>query len=332
MAATAVSDTNIVAVDFRPVVVDFAEASTPKGEIAQRLAAEAAEQALKLSEASSKKEGTLRMLSTGRGDLFSVNPYLLKIKNGWNSREMNDPANIEHIDTLARSIAAVGVQQPLTVMLEDDQIFVSDGHCRLFATLRAVEVYGAEIKSVPVRAEGRFATEADRVLSQIVRNSGKPLTVLEQGAVFVKLTNYGWSVAQIAEKAGLTVVRVGQILDLMAGASDAIKALVASGSVSASEAQKIMREDGGDVKAAEKTIKDALDLARAEGKKRATAKHVARARGKSPSEAKAARKAGMVRLAEIFSSADITVSRTGVSIDHLSNAEWLEVKQILNFA
>jgi len=41
----------------------------------------------------------------------------------------------------------------------------------LAAALRALE-NGAELKSIPVKTEGRYADEADRVFSQIVRNSG----------------------------------------------------------------------------------------------------------------------------------------------------------------
>jgi ParB family chromosome partitioning protein len=257
------------------VITDFSIASTPKSEIAQRLAEEAKAQSVKL-ELGDKKAGTLRILSSGRGDLFQINPYLIRIREGWNSREANSPDNIEHVDNLARSIAEIGIQQPLSVMLDGDTVFVTDGHCRLLATFRAIEEYGAEIKSIPVRAENRFATEADRVLSQVVKNSGKPLTVIEMGAVFVKLVGFGWTPAQIAAKVGFkTPARVSQILDLMANSSDSIKSLVASGQVSATLASEVLRENGNHSEEAEQVLSEAVENAKAEGKTKATAKHIA---------------------------------------------------------
>lgn len=268
---------NVITVDFgsAPVLSDFATASVPKCDFAQRLAAEASVATSNVVNSTDKKAGKLRIMSTDRADLFNLNPYLIKIKAGWNSRVIDDPENIRHIDTLARSIAKRNVQVPLTVALEGNDVFVTDGHCRLLATFRAIEVYGAEIKSVPCRAESRFASEADRVLSQIVRNSGKPLTVLEQGAVFVKLIGFGWSVSQIAENIGLGPTRVSQILDLVADASDNIKTLIGEGRVSATVAAQALRDADGDAQVAERTIQSGLVIARASGKARATLKHLA---------------------------------------------------------
>ncbi|CAM6054485.1 unnamed protein product [Sphagnum tenellum] len=274
VASTETTEANVIEVDFRPVVVSYTEASTPKSEIAKTIAAEAAAQSSKLASSADKKAGTLRILASGRGDVLNVNPYLLTIKENWNSREANDPANLAHIDSLARSFVEIGVQVPLAVVVEGDKVVVTDGHCRLLGVFRAIEVYGAEIRSVKVITESRFATEADRVLSQIVRNSGKPLTVLEQGTVFVKLVNLGWSPKQIADKAGVGVVRITQILDLMAGANDGIKALVSSGKISPTTAALALKTHDGDADAAEAALTGAVETAVAAGKTKATPKHL----------------------------------------------------------
>ena len=105
---------------------------------------------------------------------------------------MTDPTNVEHIDMLAKSIAEIGVKKPLVVYWEDGKAYVSDGHCRLMAAIRAIEVYKAEIKTVPVVTDDRYANEADRIFGQIVHNQGKPFSQLEQAKVFKKLVDLGW--------------------------------------------------------------------------------------------------------------------------------------------
>jgi len=319
--------TNVIPVEFRsPVLVDFESASSPKGEIAQRLAAEAAESAKGLVDRD-KKVGALRVLASSKSDLVMLNPYLLRIKDGWNSRVANDPSNMEHVDMLARSIAEIGVQQPLTVTMEDDVAYVTDGHCRLLATFRAIEVYGAEVKSVPVRAEGRFATEADRVLSQIVRNSGKPLTVLEQGAVFVKLIALGWTENQIATKAGLGLPRVKEVLSLMENASEGIKTLIAQGKVSATTATTALRDAGGDADFAEAVLEDAVKVAKSSGKKKATMKHVKAAKAGDDSVEKVSR-VGTLRA--IFEGTSTEIEKNGRRTTvTMNSSHWNQIVALL---
>lgn len=307
-----------------PVIVDYLAASTPRGEIAMRLLAEAQEQNEKLLGAD-KKAGTLRILANGRSDLFNMNPYLVKIKPDWNSRAINDPANVEHIDNLARSIAVNGVRQPLTVTLDGNDVFVTDGHCRLLATFRAIEVYGAEIKSIQLVPESRHANDAERVLSQITRNAGKPLTVLEQGAVFVKLLGFGWTTSQIAEKVGLGKLRVEQILDLIADANDGIKGLVASGQVSATTAATELRNAGGDAAAAETVLKAAVVVAKAHGKSKATARDVTAAAGDG------VKLSTKLQLKAIFEARSTKIDDTGKggADIHLSGPNWERLKTLL---
>jgi ParB-like chromosome segregation protein Spo0J len=263
-----------------PVIIDFAEAATPRGEIARRLAAEARVQFGKLGAVGENRAGKLRTLSTGRADYFTLNPYLIAIKPGRNSRLMDDPANLQHIDDLARSIAVEGVKSPVTVSLEGDHVYLTDGHCRLFATLRAIEVYEAEIKSIPVVAESRFATEVDYVLRQAL--NGKPLAPLELGTAYVKMVNLGWSPQQIAEKTGRSKVRIDQVLDLMAGTTPTIRELVTSGKIAASTAALALREANEDAGLAEQALIAAVSTAAAAGKSRATPKHMAKT---APTEA-----------------------------------------------
>jgi ParB-like chromosome segregation protein Spo0J len=292
VAANTYTD-NVIPVDFRtaePVVVDFRTARTPQGEIARRLVAEAATQSAKLGIMTNSKAGTLRTLAatddaTGRNEYFDLNPYLVEMEDDWNCRDFADPENIDHIDNLARSIVKIGIQDPLTVRLDGKRVVLTDGHCRWFAVIRAIEVYGAEIKTIPLIAESRYATAAQHIARQLL--VGKPKSPIEQGRAFVRLINYGWSIPQIVESVGIGRARVKQILDFIADSSEVIQKMVIQGKVAQTEAEKVLRASGGDTALAERTLNAAVVEAVAAGKTRATGKHVKEA----VNEAKATSKA-----------------------------------------
>jgi ParB/RepB/Spo0J family partition protein len=155
----------------------------------------------------------IKDVASGRSDLYRLDPKLIQIKDGWNSREATDPQNANHIAELAASIKEVGVKRPLVCYMENDIVYVTDGHCRLQAVMHLIEE-GVEVKTVPVMVEDRFANEADRIFSQIVHNAGKPLTSLEQAKVFKRLVDLGWKQQDIALKAGISGGRVSQLLEL----------------------------------------------------------------------------------------------------------------------
>src|SRR5882672_2826443 len=92
----------------------------------------------------STKQG-LASISQGRSDMYRLDPRVIKVKDGWNCRDLNAQDTKDHIESLAQSIAEIGVQEPLTVYWEDGAAWISDGHCRLKATLNAIQV-GADIK------------------------------------------------------------------------------------------------------------------------------------------------------------------------------------------
>jgi ParB-like chromosome segregation protein Spo0J len=240
---------------------DFATYATPSSTAAQALKAEA-----------DSKTGGLKALATDRSDLFRLNPYNITVKDGWNSRDMRDPDNQAHVDELARSIAAIGVQEPLTVYMDGGKPVLTDGHCRLLAALRAIETYGAEIRSIPVKTEPRGSDEKDRLLSQIIRNGGKRLSPLEQGGVYKRLLNLGWTEAEIARRTGAQQIQVSRYIDLQA-APEPVLDLVATGQVSATLAIETIQKRG-DEQAAE-ILTAAAETAKARGKKKATASTVA---------------------------------------------------------
>ena len=215
-------------------------------------------------------KGGIQDLALGRKDILRIDPSDLHVKDGWNCRDRNfNPADDEDM-ALAASIAEVGVKQPLTAIWEDGKAWLTDGHRRLAAARYAIDSLGAEIKSVPVQTEDRYASEADRVLSQIVRNNGKSLTPIEQSRVYKRLFDLGWSEAEIATRIGRTTAWVKNLLTLNA-APEAITQMVRDKEISATLAMSTLKKDGG--KAVER-LTEAVDKAKASGKTRASAKHM----------------------------------------------------------
>lgn len=211
--------------------------------------------------------GGIRDIATGRSDVFMIDPRLLKVKEGWNARNLKDADNREHVLRLKASIAKHGVKQPLTVYWEDREPVVSDGHCRHEAVMMCLEE-GIEIVSVPVRTGGRGESESDRILDQFIRNSGKSLSPIEQARAIKRLLDLGWADARVAEELNLSVQWVGELLRLHAAPED-VKDMVRGGEVSASVAIKARRSGKTE------ELREAVQKARQSGRKRVTAKDMA---------------------------------------------------------
>jgi ParB-like chromosome segregation protein Spo0J len=212
---------------------------------------------------------SLKSQSSGRIDMLKFDPANLHEEPGWNERIDNDDLT-QHIRQLADSIKEVGVLEPLTVYLSDEgKAVVTNGHCRLLAVKIAI-AEGADIKTVPVRTEPKASNDADRVLSMITRNSGKPLTPIETSRVIKRLDSFGWTAADISLKTGYTKGHISNFMAL-SSAPARIQRLVEDGKVSATLAVDTMRGNSED--RATEILESAVVSAVQSGKKKATRKH-----------------------------------------------------------
>ena len=206
----------------------------------------------------------IAQFSQGKSDVHKVDPRLLYIDPADDYREMN--ADLEaHIDELAQSIAEIGVKKPIEVKLEGERLVVKEGRCRTRAAMRAIEVYKAKLIAVPVISVDRYANEAELILNQIIGNSGKAFTSLEQAKIFKKLLDMGMSQSDIAKKSGKTAGRISQILELLNMPQD-VQNAVASGAVSASLAQQVVKSAETPA-AASQALQTAVQTAKSEGRK-----------------------------------------------------------------
>lgn len=176
-------------------------------------------------------------------ELFNVPVNIIQFKEGWNSRE-----DYGNIDWLANSIIENGLRVPLVLFVEYTNeptersielkegspkagfpngfynLFVSDGHRRFTAIQKAIQK-GAEIHTVRCRFTGKHDKEADRLLDQILMNSGKSLTPLEQQKIFKRLSDYGWTQPEIAKRTGISQPQVANML-LLSTVDNEVKASI----------------------------------------------------------------------------------------------------------
>lgn len=196
---------------------------------------------------------------------FAVDPLVLKIREGFNAR----PLNQEHVDAMALAQRNGAVFPPLDVYVEDGEIFIVDGHHRLAATLKNI-AEGFEIKSLEAR---HFrGNDADRVAHMLNSASGLALTPLQLGGQYRKLIGYGWTEPQIANRRGKSVQHVKDMIQLAEANSD-VHQLVNAGQISGTAALKAVKQHGSKAGA---VIQEGLEQARAEGKEKVTPKALAR--------------------------------------------------------
>lgn len=261
-----------------------------------------------------RANGTVKDLAKGRSDIYRVDPRDLNIKPGFNCRTVDfDPADPDDL-ALANSISQIGVKEPLTVFTENGLAYVSNGHRRLAATLYAIGVLGAEIKTIPAQTEERFSSEADRVFSQIVRNSGKPLKPIEQAKVFKKLLDLGWTMTEITERSGMSAKWVSSLLQLQAAPAE-VTSLVATGKVSTTLAISSLRRAKGDGEKAAADLSQAVANAKEHGKSRATAKDTNRDDKPNVSKAR------VLSVLEKINSVEIDGSMVRISMSRETHAE-----------
>lgn len=215
----------------------------------------------------------LAAIAEGRTDLFRMDPRKIVIRHGWNSRDFDLPENQAHVDQLAESIREVGVKEPLAGYHEDGQFILTNGESRLRAVLKLLSE-GHNVETVPVQPEPRHATEAEHVLSQIVRNSGKPFTPIENARVFARLIGLGMTNRDIAAKVGMTPERVAQIAKLDT-VTPAVREHIKKGEITSTLVQRIQAK-AKDANEVEEQVVEAIKTAQAEGKKKATPKHAAK--------------------------------------------------------
>jgi ParB-like chromosome segregation protein Spo0J len=194
----------------------------------------------------------------------------IEIEEGFNARNFDTKDNRDHVADLARSIAARGVENPLRARVVAGEngltrLILTDGESRLRAARKARED-GASLETVPVLIEDEHRVESDRIVSLVVKNTGKALTPLEMLNVIERLEKMGVKQVEYCRELGMTKT-AAQNIKLLGRATDVTKQLVARGSISATLVQDLLREHKDPESVQEIVVRE---VAKAERKAQAT--------------------------------------------------------------
>ena len=183
-----------------------------------------------------------------RKDLFNVDPTSILVVDGFNPR-----TDFSGEEELMNSIINVGVLEPLEVRKNKDNVLeLVDGERRLRATLKAIEL-GNEITAVPVCLVPQKTNEIDLLIRALTRNTGKPLTPVEEANSFKRLVAWGWKVEKIASFIGRSVPYVYKRLELCA-ASPELEAAINNKEITITDAHKIINSSDGKLEEQKKEI------------------------------------------------------------------------------
>lgn len=272
----------------------------------------------------------LKSFAEGRTDQYKIDPRKLQIKEGWNTRDFDDPANKSHIEELAKSIAEVGVKRALIVSMEGDVPFVVDGECRYRAVMLAIQ-NGADIKTVPVVGEDKLANDADRLFGQYLYNSGKPFGPIENARLFKRLVDMGWAQKDIAAKSGMTGGRISQILKLNTLPAS-IQQLIVEGKVSSGFALSVWEKHNQNLEAAFAELTAAVAEAEASGRGKASPKDTEDGKKKKEKkEANQTLKSYLKELvAEAYADERVDESENMVTLS-MTEADWADLMQRIDY-
>lgn len=247
---------------------------------------------------------SLKSVAEKRQDIYWINPYSLQIRDGWNARSQDDPQNAAHVEDLAQQIAVEGVKVPLTVYLDrtDKAIYVVDGHMRLAATIRAIELLGAKIVSIPCKTDEKADDEAERMKYQILANNGKRLTTYERARLFSRYADLGWSEKRIGCAFNINHNYVNQLIRLFVEAPEEMRRMISNGTITATLALDVARHADGNFQEATEHLSAAVEKAMRHGKQKATKKILSGAEGK-PRPTLSAIRATMGELLEVLTPA-----------------------------
>jgi hypothetical protein len=211
-------------------------------------------------------------------DLWQVDPLTVRFLEDFNTR-LDTPDLEAHIEALTLSIMENGfyIDQPVTIMVirelvdgvEVDVKYITGGHCRTKASLRAI-ARGAPLKTIPAVTEDRATTIEELIVKLHQSNTGKPFTPYEVGLNCKRLLRFNWDIPMIAKKMNLSVPYTTNLIMLVSSPFD-IRNAVIFNKITATHAIELLHKYGPE-KAVEELAAMLLRAAK-EGKTRVTGKH-----------------------------------------------------------
>lgn len=189
-----------------------------------------------------------------RTDLYTVLISELVIEEGFNVRyDMGD------LQELCDSIVERGVLQPIQAYTKKGDInryTVIEGHRRVAAIKLGISKGLIDESTFKISmVKTRPMSDVDRSLSLVTFNSGKPLHMLEEAAVYERAIAYKATVQEIAKRTGKSITHINNCLSLLT-ASVGTKKMIMNGNVSPTTVVGMLKKlEPQDV---EKSLKSAI--------------------------------------------------------------------------
>ncbi|MFK3818024.1 ParB/RepB/Spo0J family partition protein [Pseudomonas sp. NPDC089407] len=173
-----------------------------------------------IKKAMEKGDGKKRFTA---GDLWNVDPRVIKIIPGYNVRERNEKY-FAKVKQITQSIVDIGFKKDsaLSVIVIKDEdggqsIYLKRGHRRLEAALAAIEL-GKDLQTVPCIVAADDCSEEDMTADLVNSNNGEPLSPYATAVVCKRMTRFNPDDhATIAKKLGLWPAQVSDYLMMING-------------------------------------------------------------------------------------------------------------------
>lgn len=176
---------------------------------------------------------------------FLVNPRIMVIKPGFNSRPIN-PERVALYKAVWLEAKAAGKGDPfppIKIRMELGKPAVLGGHHR-HAMYMELIADGEPIERV--RCDEFKGDDKEAILFMLGDNDGLGSTMMELGIKYAELVNlYGMTFAEVAKKRGRTAQHVKDCIQLTEQ-SDAIKDTIAAGGIAPATALKLVKSHGAE--------------------------------------------------------------------------------------
>ena len=211
------------------------------------------------------------MNTTTRTDIYQIDPRNIVVVDGFNARREFD------LEELKEQIREYGMLVPITVVPFKDENGVEkyrlvDGE-RRYRSVMALLDEGVDIKRIKAMYLPKNTKEEDMYIQQMVKNTGKAFNEMEMGIFFQMFKDkFGYTQNEIAEKFCKKPSFVSRCLALLDVAPE-IQERMQKGEISTDAVRNILKQSD-DEKEQISAVENAVNDAKAKGKRTATTKNI----------------------------------------------------------
>lgn len=178
----------------------------------------------------------------GKRDQYQIDPRQLKVRAGFNIRDLSTPSAREKLDVLKAQIKAEGVLEAIEIEFDGVTPWINEGHRRHMVVMELI-AEGHEFKTVPCIQERGNLKEDKRTLHMLMRKK-EDYEPLEYAAGIARMIEvYGWDKSDLAISLGFQSKASIEHYMKMLALPDPVQEHIRQGDVSPSLALKMMKEE-----------------------------------------------------------------------------------------